>query len=681
MTARPTMRARPLLALLLPAALGLLPSPAGAADYLATVANGAALLDKGRWNQAIQLFRQAREMDLNDPLAAAGLAYALESDGETASGVGELSAALQLDANSKAALWADALSAVNTSRLDVARQRLDTLREKAGESADAWICTAYVRCAQGDYAGALEALGHVGDPEDVATALSPSERAVAELIAGAAAYAKGDYAAAAKALKASAGNLPPVSFMERIQLRRAPILPEARSSRVEPVPLVSGGSIGPRVRTVTGSIRLYLDPFRVPGATYASFYIDGECLHTTNVLPLYFDWNSRKVRNGYHKIVIRGASSSGQVLGQTEEVVLVRNEGALSISQYPPEAYARTEKALRSAMVLQPDVLATHYLLGLSLARLKDTEGAAASLEIVMGFDPDFGRARKELQAIYAARNAPRVRSVSFVPTGTRKIALTFDDGPNPLYTPPLLDILDHYKAHCTMFLVGSQAEAYPDIVREMVEKGHEIADHTYSHPNLKTLDARSVEMELLRCRSVLRRIAGRAPELFRPPGGNIDGEVGDICASYGFTTVYWDVFDSWLQQYDEQTVLTKLVNAIKPGAIVLLHNGNNKTARIVEPLVEELAREGYQMVTVSELLASATPGAVAPVNVHEAPELRDDDANVPAAPAGKAAPGQHGAAPPAKPGKRIGARPHPPARRTIKTKARRHKATKARGR
>jgi len=131
----------------------------------------------------------------------------------------------------------------------------------------------------------------------------------------------------------------------------------------------------------------------------------------------------------------------------------------------------------------------------------------------------------------------------------------------------------------------------------------------------------------------VLQRISGKKIRLFRPPGGNADRTVEEIAAGYGLTTVYWDLFDSWLQRYDEATVLQKLLGGIKPGSIVLLHNGSNKTAPILEPFFEELTRQGYQLVTVSELLAEAAPGIQPPTEVEEAPELRDEEPAAPAAP------------------------------------------------
>lgn len=603
--------------------------PARADTYLQAVEAAASLLASGDYREAVAAFQQARDLDMNDPLAVAGLGYALDSMGDWTAARGELTLALGLDSRNHAALWANALCALNSGALDEARQRLELLAAdtSAMRPPDIDILLAYVRCASGDTQGAMTALQALPD----SGSLSPRQRSVAALIGGAAAYAEGNYACAVESLRRAVGDLETATFFDRVQRRRAPILPEARSSHQEPMPLISAPSVGISAKPVSNSVRLYLDPFRIPSAEFARFYIDGKCVQATNSQPLCYDWDTRKWRNGYHKIVIRGEDDRGESVGQEERVLLVHNEGVTFPSPYPEDAYAQAESALRRAMVLQPDLLATHYLLGRALKRLGEDEAAAASLELVMGYDPDYGQARADLQAIYKARNGHRVYALSRVPTGERKIAITFDDGPNPLYTPPLLDLLERYHVRSTMFLVGTQAEQYPDIVREMVEKGHEIANHTYTHANLKTLNRRGIEMELLRNRSVLRRITGKSVELFRPPGGNTDLSVSEVCSRYGLTTVFWDVFDSWLQKYDEATVLTRLIAGIKPGSIILLHNGTNKTARIVEPLLEELTRQGYQMVTVSELLASRTPGVTPPTDAQEAPELHDDPPATPA--------------------------------------------------
>ncbi|NLC57434.1 MAG: polysaccharide deacetylase family protein [Armatimonadetes bacterium] len=603
--------------------------PVRADAYLGAVTKGAALLSQGYYPEAAKLFREARDLDMNDPLAVAGLGYALDASGQSAAARAELSLARKLNDRSRAASWASALAALNAGRLDEARAQIEALcGQGESPSVDLRIARAYVRCASGDAAGAAEEIAALGDR----AALSAPRRSVAALIAGAAAFAEGKYPAAADLLHEAVRHLPPSTFFDRVLRHRAPILPTVHTARPMPMPLMSAPSLGENVRTRSGVVRLYLDAFRFADAEFAMFLVDGRCVHTTNARPFRYDWDTRRVRNGYHKVVIRAQDRSGRTLGETEEVLLIHNEGASFPPVYPEEEYRRADTTLAQAMILQPDVLASQYLLGLSLARSGNAEGAAAALEIVMGHDPDYAQARKELQALYATHNRGRLRVVSSVPTTARKIAITFDDGPHPLYTPPLLDLLERHHARCTMFLVGMQAETYPDIVREIVEKGHEIADHSYSHPNLETVDARTVEMELLRCRSVLRRITGKAVDLFRPPGGHADAKVGEICARYGFTTVYWDVFDSWLQKYDEATVLRQLVQSVKPGSIVLLHNGSNKTAGIVEPLLEELTRQGYQFVTVSELLSERTPGVEPPTEAPDAPEIRDDHSHASAA-------------------------------------------------
>ncbi|HEX2998942.1 MAG TPA: polysaccharide deacetylase family protein, partial [Armatimonadota bacterium] len=469
-----------------------LPLSADAADYLSQIEQGAGMLAEGRLPEAVQAFQRAREMDMNDSLAAAGLGCALDAKGETSAARVSLALALQLDSKSTHALWANAIAALNEGDLENACRRLEMLasREKT-PGPELWVALAYARCAAGNVSGATEALKHVGNLD----ALPRAHRATANLVTGALAYSAGEYACAADSLRAAARDLPPVNFLELTPKRRVPLLAQMRSSApVEPLPLVSVPSTGVQARMVQGTIRLYLDPFRFPEAQYAMFLVDGHGLHSTNTRPMRYDWDTRQYRNGYHKVVIRAEDGTGQYLGQTEEILLVHNEGADFPLLYPQEKYAHAEQSVCQAVGLQPDVLATNYLLGLSLLHLNDKEGAAAALELVMGFDPDYGQARKELQGLYTAGKDKRPRNISSVPTSARQVAITFDDGPNPRYTPPLLDILERYKARCTMFLVGTQAESYPDIVREIVEKGHEVADHTYSHPNLKTVDQRTVE-------------------------------------------------------------------------------------------------------------------------------------------------------------------------------------------
>ena len=122
-----------------------------------------------------------------------------------------------------------------------------------------------------------------------------------------------------------------------------------------------------------------------------------------------------------------------------------------------------------------------------------------------------------------------------------KEVALTFDDGPHPPFTGRLLDLLKQFNVHATFFVVGRKVDAAPEVLTRMIEEGHEVANHTYHHVNLKTLPPGLVENEIRLDNDAIRRACGRQPLFFRPPGGQRNGEVLDIAYRLGMTTDFLD--------------------------------------------------------------------------------------------------------------------------------------------
>lgn len=128
-----------------------------------------------------------------------------------------------------------------------------------------------------------------------------------------------------------------------------------------------------------------------------------------------------------------------------------------------------------------------------------------------------------------------------YPPPNPDEIALSFDDGPNPASTARLLEILRVHDVSATFFLVGMHAEAEPELVRQMVDQGHEIGNHTWSHPNLKTVPRQRIVEELQRTSEVLERITGKPISLFRPPFGAADNRVLDTARELGMVPAFWN--------------------------------------------------------------------------------------------------------------------------------------------
>ncbi|WP_189655138.1 polysaccharide deacetylase family protein [Bacillus sp. HNG] len=193
------------------------------------------------------------------------------------------------------------------------------------------------------------------------------------------------------------------------------------------------------------------------------------------------------------------------------------------------------------------------------------------------------------------------------VKTNEKMVAITFDDGPNPVYTPEILDVLSKHKAKATFFVVGKHANNYPEIIRREVLEGHEIANHTFNHLNI-IRDSQKLENEIIQTSDALKEITGFSPTLFRPVGGSYNDVIINTAAENGYHVVLW----SWHQDTKDwknpgvNTITKRVISGIKPGNIILFHDsGGNRTQtiRALDRILTKLEKEGYEFVTVSEML------------------------------------------------------------------------------
>jgi peptidoglycan/xylan/chitin deacetylase (PgdA/CDA1 family) len=184
-------------------------------------------------------------------------------------------------------------------------------------------------------------------------------------------------------------------------------------------------------------------------------------------------------------------------------------------------------------------------------------------------------------------------------------IALTFDDGPYPVFTPMLLDVLRDAHVPATFFLIGKDAQEWPEITHRIEAEGNEIGDHTYSHPNLDQETDATVRTEILEGRDVLWNLSHdpAVRTLFRPPHGRYTERTLQVAQSLGYSTVLWtDDGGDWRSLSAGQIERHLLLHATAP-EIVLLHSGKLATIEAMPMVIEHFERAGYQFVTVSELL------------------------------------------------------------------------------
>jgi peptidoglycan/xylan/chitin deacetylase (PgdA/CDA1 family) len=192
----------------------------------------------------------------------------------------------------------------------------------------------------------------------------------------------------------------------------------------------------------------------------------------------------------------------------------------------------------------------------------------------------------------------------SSVKTNEKVIAMTFDDGPHGTLTPQLLDYLKSKNIQCTFFVVGQNVQLYPHIMRRMAAEGHEIANHTWTHPILTGCSDTKIRSELKRTEDAIIRTAGVRPRLIRPPGGGINKRIESlIYQEFGYSDILWSVDPQDWRRPGIQTVTNRLVTGAHPGAIMLAHDIHPPTLPAVKAMFEQLIAQGYKFVTVSQLL------------------------------------------------------------------------------
>jgi peptidoglycan/xylan/chitin deacetylase (PgdA/CDA1 family)/outer membrane lipoprotein-sorting protein len=181
------------------------------------------------------------------------------------------------------------------------------------------------------------------------------------------------------------------------------------------------------------------------------------------------------------------------------------------------------------------------------------------------------------------------------------EVALTFDDGPDPLATPLLLEILRRFGAHATFFVIGEHVVPYPYLIKQMVAEGQEVEDHTFHHPRLTTVDASVVREEIVAGSEVLEPLVGAA-RWFRPPGGDYNVDVANAARASGMRLAMWTVNSGDWTSPPPKRLAARVLARAEPGAIILLHNGTLNTLRALPEIITGLQSRGYDLVTLSEL-------------------------------------------------------------------------------
>ncbi|VEF46211.1 polysaccharide deacetylase [Bacillus freudenreichii] len=182
-------------------------------------------------------------------------------------------------------------------------------------------------------------------------------------------------------------------------------------------------------------------------------------------------------------------------------------------------------------------------------------------------------------------------------------VALTFDDGPSAEVTPRILKTLKEHNAKATFFMLGNQVDYYPELARQVAEEGHEIGNHSKSHPNLSKLGLNKIKEEMDDTKEKIEEATGITPDVFRPPYGAYNDKFMEYAIENDASIILWSVDSLDWKIRNAFSVKNKITNNVAPGGIVLMHDIYASTADALPDLLTELEKQGYQFVTVSQLL------------------------------------------------------------------------------
>jgi polysaccharide deacetylase family sporulation protein PdaB len=189
------------------------------------------------------------------------------------------------------------------------------------------------------------------------------------------------------------------------------------------------------------------------------------------------------------------------------------------------------------------------------------------------------------------------------VGTNEKKLAISFDAAWGDEYTLQILDILDKYNVKSTFFLVGFWADKYPDHVKEIYKRGHDVGNHSTNHPYMTKLSNEEMAKELNVTNDKIKELIKEKPILFRPPFGDYNDTVLNVCKDNGYYAIQWDVDSLDWKELGVQPVVDRVTRNVTNGSIVLFHNNAKYIVEYLPIIIERLQSEGYEIVPISQLI------------------------------------------------------------------------------
>jgi peptidoglycan/xylan/chitin deacetylase (PgdA/CDA1 family) len=193
-------------------------------------------------------------------------------------------------------------------------------------------------------------------------------------------------------------------------------------------------------------------------------------------------------------------------------------------------------------------------------------------------------------------------------------IAMTFDDGPHGVLTPRLLDLLASRNIKATFFVLGQCAQEHPDVLKRAAAEGHEIANHSWSHPAFSKMSDEGIRSQIERTQQIIQQVTGKAPVLLRPPYGAISARQKEwINKTFGLHVILWSVDPLDWKRPGPAVVTRRIVSETHPGSIILAHDIHEGTVEAMADTLDQLLAKGFKFVTVSQLMAMEVPAPPKP--------------------------------------------------------------------
>lgn len=207
------------------------------------------------------------------------------------------------------------------------------------------------------------------------------------------------------------------------------------------------------------------------------------------------------------------------------------------------------------------------------------------------------------LSPMNALRAKERKLPIYCVDKNDKVVSISFDAAWGNEQTPILLDILKNKSVKATFFLVGFWAEKYPESVKQIADAGHDVGNHSDTHPHLPKLEKSKITAQIDDCNKKIELAGAPRPTLFRPPYGDYNNDVVEATNELGMHCIQWDVDSLDWKDPSADEMVERIKSKIKPGSIILMHNGAKNTPEALPKIIDEIKAEGYQIVPISEII------------------------------------------------------------------------------